>query len=465
MARSLRGELLGWLLVPLAGIVAFNAWTAHGSAVSTANLVTDRMLLASARVIAEQVKESDGSVEALIPPSAIEMFATSDRDRVIYQVIAPSGELIAGFPDVAGPPAPPSDLQPVFFSARFRIDDIRAVALAQPVVSKTAGGNAIVIVGTTLRGRDRLVTELWLNSVRDQALLVGLAALLALFGLHRGLGPLLGLRKELAERRPGSLQPVETAHLQSELRPLIGALNHAFGRIERYVALQRRFVANASHQMRTPLAVLKTQSTVGLRETELASKDETLHAIDRGLDALARLVNQLLTLARAEPGGAALRKVPVDFATVTREALEGLAPIAFEREIDLAFDLSGGAAMLQGHETLLREIVVNLVENALRYTQTGGAVSVALSQTEGQIRLVVEDTGPGIPEEERERVFERFYRLPGAGPDGTGLGLPIVREIAAAHGGSVALADRSAGPGLRAEVRLPSLPAAAPDQS
>ncbi|MGO4816497.1 sensor histidine kinase N-terminal domain-containing protein, partial [Cupriavidus sp. 2MCAB6] len=132
--------------------------------------------------------------------------------------------------------------QPVFFSARFRVDDIRAVALAQPVVSKTAGGNAIVIVGTTLRGRDRLVTDLWLNSVRDQALLVGLAALLALFGLRRGLGPLLGLRKELAERRPGSLQPVETAHLQSELRPLIGALNHAFGRIERYVALQRRFV-------------------------------------------------------------------------------------------------------------------------------------------------------------------------------------------------------------------------------
>jgi two-component system sensor histidine kinase TctE len=273
MARSLRRELLAWLLVPLAGVVGFNAWSAHSGAVETANLITDRTLLASARVIAEQVKETDGSVEALIPPSALEMFASPERDRVIYRIMAPSGELIAGFPDVAIPPHPPRDLQPVFFEARFRVEDIRVVAIAQPVVSRTAGGNALVVVGTTLHSRDQLVRELWTRSLRDQTLLVGIAALLALLGLQRGLAPLLSLSKELAQRDPRSLHRLEHTNVQSELKPLIDALNHAFERVQAYIALQRRFIANASHQLRTPLAILKTQSTVGLRETGSAAKD------------------------------------------------------------------------------------------------------------------------------------------------------------------------------------------------
>lgn len=454
MARSLRLELLGWVLLPLAGVVGFNAWTTRTNAMATADLITDRTLLAAARVIAEQVKETDGSVEALIPPSALEMFASPDRDRVIYRVMSPAGELIAGFPDVAIPPQPPRDLQPVFFADVFRTEEIRAVAIAQPVVSRTAGGNALVVIATTLRGRDRLVAGLWYASLRDQALLVGIAAILALLGLQRGLAPLLALRKELRDREPGSLQPIEPGRLQSELRPLIEALNHAFDRVHAYIALQRRFVANASHQMRTPLAVLKTQSTVGLREAGSGPKDESLRAIDRGLDAVSRLVNQLLTLARAEPGGDALRKEAVDFGALTRAALEGLSPLAFERDIDLVFDDGGAAVLMSGHATLLREMVTNLVDNALRYTPRGGSIWVALAKEDGGSRLVVEDNGPGIPNDEMEKVFERFYRLPGSPADGTGLGLPIVREIVAAHGGRITLSRRVGGTGLRVDVRL-----------
>lgn len=460
MASSLRLELLGWMLLPLAGVVGFNAWTTRTNAMATADLITDRTLLAAARVIAEQVKESDGSVEALIPPSALEMFASPDRDRVIYRVTSPAGELIAGFPDVAIPPQPPRDLQPAFFADVFRTEEIRAVAIAQPVVSKTAGGNALVVVATTLRGRDRLVAGLWYASLRDQALLVCIAAILALLGLQRGLAPLLALRKELRDREPGSLQAIEPGRLQSELRPLIEALNHAFDRVHTYIALQRRFVANASHQMRTPLAVLKTQSTFGLREAEAGPKDESLRAIDRGLDAVSRLVNQLLTLARAEPGGDALRKESVDFGALTRAALEGLSPLAFERDIDLVFDDGGAAVMVSGHATLLREMVTNLVDNALRYTPRGGMISVALAKEDSGPLLVVEDNGPGIPDDEMDKVFERFYRLPGSPADGTGLGLPIVREIVAAHGGTIVLSTRRKGTGLLVEVRLDGATAA-----
>jgi len=467
MARSLRAELLAWLLVPLATVMLVNVWTTYVRARETANLVTDRMLLASARVIAEQVKDTDGHIEALIPPSALEMFVSDERDRVVYRVDAPSGALVAGFPDVARPPEPPAGLEPLGFEARFRTEPIRAVALGQPIVSQEATGRAIVVVGVTLRGRDHLMAGLWINALRDQLLLVAAAAGLALFGLTRGLAPLLRLRADVLRRDALSLAPFPLDPVQVELRPLLQALNHALGRVENYVALQRRFIANAAHQLRTPLAVLRTQAIVGLRDANSHGKDEALGAINASVNAMAHLVNQLLTLARAEPGGDLLRKETVDMGLVTRAALERLAPIAIDHGVDLAFLTDQAPVPVHGHLTLLQELVANLVDNALAFTPWGGTITVSLRQHDGAAVLQVEDTGPGIPEAERERVFERFYRLAGAPPGGTGLGLAIVREIVAAHAGGVALASRAPAPGLLVTVRLPAPalnahPAAAP---
>ncbi|MBN9454356.1 MAG: sensor histidine kinase N-terminal domain-containing protein [Bosea sp.] len=462
MSRSLRAELLAWLLLPLAAVVAFNGWSLHRDAMRTADLITDRTLLASARVIAEQVKEADGRVEALIPPSALEMFASPERDKVIYRVLSPSGELIAGFPDVVAPPAQPRGLEPAYYEGTFRTEAMRAVALAQPVISKVDGGNALVIVATTLHGRDRLVDEIWQTSLRDQLLLVGIAALLTLFGLHRGLAPLLRLRDELRSRDPESLKALDRNRVQGELRPVIDALNHALDRVQAYIALQRRFVADASHQLRTPLAVLKTQVAMARRDDDSQTRHEALAAIDGRIDSMARLVNQLLTLARAEPGGAALRKDVLDFNEVTRTALESLAGIAFDRAIDLSFEAATAALPVRGHVTLLRELVLNLVENALRHIPQGSAVAVKLEQGEAGLLLVVEDNGPGIPEADRERVFQRFHRLAAATVEGTGLGLAIVREIVTAHDGTIALMETQPPPGLRVEVRLPAAPGEMP---
>lgn len=456
MSRSLRAELLAWLLLPLAAVVAFNGWTLRRDATRTADLITDRTLLASARVIAEQVKESDGRIESLIPPSALEMFASPDREKVIYRVLSPSGELIAGFPDVVEPPKRPQGLEPAYYEGQFRTEPVRAVALAQPVISKVEGGNALVIVATTLHGRDRLVGEIWQNSLRDQLVLVGIAALLALLGLRRGLAPLLRLRDELRNRDPESLAALDRKHVQSEIRPVIDALNHALERVRAYIVLQRRFVADASHQLRTPLAVLKTQIAMARRDDDPRLRHEALSAIEGGIDNMGRLVNQLLTLARAEPGGAALRKEPLDFGLITRDVLEGLGPIAFDREIDLSFEAPDAPLPIHGHVTLLRELVSNLVENALRHIPEGGNVAVRLAASDGGILLVVEDNGPGIQEADRNRVFERFHRLAPATVEGTGLGLAIVKEIVAAHDGSIALMGTQPPPGLRVEVRLPA---------
>lgn len=456
MSRSLRVELLAWLLLPLVAVVAFNGWSLHRDATRTADLITDRTLLASARVIAEQVKEADGRIESLIPPSALEMFASPDRDKVIYRVLSPSGELIAGFPDVVAPPAQPRGLEPAYYEGTFRTEAMRAVALAQPVISKTGGGDALVIVATTLHGRDRLVDEIWLTSLRDQLLLVGIAALLTLFGLRRGLAPLLRLRNELRSRDQESLQALDRNGVQGELRPVIDALNHALERVRTYITLQRRFVADASHQLRTPLAVLKTQIAMARRDDDPQLRQEALAAMDARVDGMSRLVNQLLTLARAEPGGAALRKETLEFGEIARSATEGLAGIAFDRAIDLSYEAAEEPLPIVGHVTLLRELVANLVENALRHGPQGGAVAVKLERAEAGILLIVEDNGPGIPEADRERVFERFHRLAPSTIEGTGLGLAIVREIIAAHDGTILLKQTQPPPGLRVEVWLPA---------
>src|SRR5260221_8354400 len=170
--RSLRRELLGWLLLPLAAVVAFNLWTTYRNATATADLLTDRTLLASARVIAERIRETDGVLEAPIPPSALEMFASGTPDRVLYRVTTPGGILIAGDPDVIAPPQTPKGLEPLYFDAVFRGQKVRAVAIAQPIIAAVNNGSALGAVGQTLQGHDRLITDLWVKALRDQVLLI-----------------------------------------------------------------------------------------------------------------------------------------------------------------------------------------------------------------------------------------------------------------------------------------------------
>lgn len=454
--RSLQRELLGWLVVPLTAVVSFNVWTTYKNAVEAADLITDRTLLASARVIAENIRENDGVLEAPIPPAALEMFASDPPDRVVYRVTTPRGLVIAGYPDVIAPPGQPVGLEPVFFQTSFREQPMRAVAIAQPIISSSNPGDAVVAVAQTLQAHDQLMTGLWLKALRDQVLLVAAAGLLGVFGLRRGLAPILKLRDDVIERDPTELKPFAVNAVQSELRPLVEALNEAFARIQRQMAAQRRFVANAAHQLRTPLALLKTQVGVGMREAGVAAKEEALTAADRSVDGMARLSNQLLSLARAEQGSSSLMKSAVDFGAVARDALEGLAQAALSRDIDLGFEAGEGEFVVWGHPTLLRELVVNLVDNALHYTPKGGSVTARIARDGDAILLQVEDTGPGIAEADREKVFERFYRGADAGGEGTGLGLAIVREIVASHDGEVGLSGRQPPPGLKAWVTLPA---------
>ena len=454
-ANSLRRQLLFWMLLPLAAVAMFNVWTSYKDALALADLTTDRALLASARVIAENMYASDGTIEANIPPSALELFVSDTRDVVTYQVRAPNGQLLAGNPDLKAPPDDLTSFVPVYFTTMHRGNPVRAVALGQPVISKDGSGMASVIVAQTESGHDALVNSLLQKTLRDQILLSAVAIILALIGLRQVLAPLGRLSRMIKTRDARNFAPIPAAAAQTELRPLVEALNAALQGIEAQVANQRRFVANAAHQIRTPLALLKTQSLVGQQTKSVREKNEALTAIGKNVDGLSRLATQLLNLARAEQGSNLLRKEKVDLNAITRSAVEAMLPISFERDIDLGFEGADAPIAFNGHASLLREAVTNLIDNALRHTPVGGLVTVRIRQVAELVVIAVEDTGPGIAEAERDQVFERFHRGSNTVGDSSGLGLAIVREIAAAHDGTIELATREPPPGLLVRLTLP----------
>jgi two-component system sensor histidine kinase TctE len=241
----------------------------------------------------------------------------------------------------------------------------------------------------------------------------------------------------------------------------VDAINLHMDRIARMVEARRRFITDAAHQLRTPLAVLNTQAEYALRQTEAADMRPAVEAFHQSLGSAIRLTNQLLSLSRAESAnGLLFAHQPVDLSPVARDLVVELLPLAARRQIDLGFE-GEGSARVEGHPLLLREMIANLVDNALRYIPEGGTVTVALGHRPasgdgaGQVSLRVTDDGPGIPEAQRGNVFLRFFRLDTRNHQGSGLGLAIVREIVLAHGGEITLGDGPGGRGLEVEIRLP----------
>ena len=459
--KSLRLQLLLWLLIPLAGAVVANTWVTYRNARDTAGIVTDRTLLASARSIAERIQVSDSAVDVSIPPAALEMFETQYHDRVYYRIteLNASAVLIAGNGDLPDPLVPVAPLMSTFYDADYRGVPLRLVAIRQPLLGGTPDESALTVVGETLAARSHMVAGLWIHSLLQQALLVLIVAVFVWFGLERGLKPLLRLRDEVLERAPDELRPFASQALQTELQPLVAALNQYIERLRSQIEAQRRFVTNAAHQLRTPLTILATQAAYAIRSRNAAEKDEALEAIHGNARDMARLANQLLTLSNVERGAQARRRDRVDLVAVARRALESQVSHALSRDMDLGFDPKAAEAHVLGEATLIQELIVNLVDNALRYTPRGGVVTVGIEADGSEWLLTVRDNGPGIPEPERARVFERFYRILGSEAEGSGLGLAIAREIVDGTGGVVELTDASESGGLLVSVRLPAAPA------
>lgn len=327
------------------------------------------------------------------------------------------------------------------------------------VFSSFADGK-VVQVGQPMRVRRELATSMALRIVLPLIAAMPFVALVVWFGISRGLSPLARLARALAERSPRSLSPLPAGGLPEEIAPLVGSLNGLLGRLERALGAQRAFIADAAHELRTPLTALSLQAQLVERATDAAGREAALRRVGAGLERTTHLVDQLLTLARAEPDDTAAQFAPVDLAALARSVVADQAPIAAAKDIDLGVDRAD-PAVVDGDAAGLRTLLANLVDNAVRYTPAGGRVDVAVVQDGVDVLLCVKDSGPGIPAGERERVFDRFYRSPTVAPElrGSGLGLAIVRRIADRHGAEIELGSGFATdgrPGLGVTLRLPA---------
>ena len=456
---SLLRQLLAWLLIPLVALLALNAFLSYRAAVAAANEAHDRLLLASVRAIADRVGIVDDRVRVDVPYVALELFESKSQERIFYRVATGAGETVTGYEDLPPPPqAPSAREEPVFYRAPSHDETVYFAALRKPLYDARAQGPVLVQVGETAEARDALSREILYDSLARQGVLIVAAALVVWIGLRRGLRPILKLRDGIARRAPTDLAPIDDHDVQSEVRPLIGALNLHTSRLDKLIASRRRFLDDASHQLRTPLAALKTQVDYGLGEA--APGKALLRDMQRTTEQTIRLVNQLLTLARADPQGVpASEMADVDLLELARSTTAELVPFARARRIDLGFEADASSATVTGNRLLLHELIVNLTDNAIRYTPAEGRITVRVGRASSAVVLEVEDDGPGIPAAERDKVFERFYRGSAAADQGSGLGLAIVQDICRAHGARIELADPPGGKGLRVIVTFDPAPA------
>lgn len=304
--------------------------------------------------------------------------------------------------------------------------------------------------------RDALARQILLGELLPQLLLIVIAGLVVWHGVSRGLAPLERLRQALAARSHLDRSPLGDGGVPVEVRPLLLSINDLLSRLDRALTLQGRFIADAAHQLKTPIAALRTQLDVALRESEPARLRESVQAALPGLERLSRLASQLLSLARNEPEAAAgARLEPLDLNAFALAVATDWVPAALGRGIDLGFEEAGAAAMVRGDASRLREMLDNLIDNAVRYSRPGGRVTVRVRPGPAPA-LEVSDDGLAIPPGERQRIFERFHRLLGTAQEGSGLGLAIAQEVATLHGARIELRDDADGVGNTFSVLFPA---------
>lgn len=454
LSLSIRRQLLAWLLIPLSALWVTFGVVAYYLSIGLTTYAYDRALAESALYVVSHLRLQGSTVRLDLPKGAEAMLRDDPKDLIYFQVLGPDGRLIAG--DAALPALDDRDMDtsPSFRYGTVAGRHVRIGTVDWPLPD-ASGRYVRVQVAETIKERQALERRILLTIAVPEVLTILLSGVVVALAVGRGLAPLKAVQKAVESRSPADLSPLQEHNAPKEVRPLVRAVNGLLNRLEQDIEAQRRFVSNAAHQLRTPLAGLKTQTQVALRQSSLEDIRRALDQTHKSAERCARLVHQLLVLARVEPGSLLQANYAiVDLGTLARNATEELVPEALARGIDLGLEGASEPALVRGDALTLHELIFNLVENAVRYTQRGGKVTVRLA-TSGGTNLFVEDNGPGIPVKERARVFERFYRVLGSGASGSGLGLAIVAEIAEAHGARVALTDGPGGCGTKAVVCFP----------
>ncbi|MEJ5990934.1 sensor histidine kinase N-terminal domain-containing protein [Ramlibacter sp. PS3R-8] len=440
----LQRKLLAWLLGPLLLLLVLDTIAAYWSSHRFVNLAYDRALHEIAREIVMHVKPGAPRPRLELSDTAANILLTDAQDRLFFRVDDADGAMLGGDAQLPPPPARTrSHGEPRFYEGALRGEPVRLVAARMPI-NETAGAPVVhVQVAETLHKRSRLAWEMMANVVLPQLLLIFMATVVVWFGVSRGLQPLQRLRRAVSDRSHLDLSPIDTHDVPGEVRPLVDEVNQLMARLGKTFDFQNRFVADAAHQLKTPVSGLKAQIELALREHDPERVRHSLAQLYISADRLSRLVRQLLSLARNEPGALdTVELQPLDLNAFALEVSMEWVPHAIKRGIDLGFEGVEQRLMIDADRDRLRELINNLIDNAIRYSESGGRVTVQAGITpDGHRKLAISDDGPSIPVEERQRIFERFHRWLGTREDGSGLGLAIVSEIATLHGARITLEE------------------------
>jgi two-component system sensor histidine kinase TctE len=446
---SLRAGLLLRLGVVLVLLLTLDAVASYFTALHFANLVYDRWLIDSTRSLAQAVRAEHGLIQFDLPRVALEIFQFDEVDKTYFKVSSETEGFIGG--DAALPDVAPKQIG----GLRLAFTNVHgnSVRLVSTLIAPGRPEDPVLVtVAETLKKRSTLTGEILIGMAAPQIALLGIALLLGRIGVNHGLKPLTDLAAQIESRGQNNLSPVPQSGLPREARVLVARINDLLERLGNAMRAQKRFVADAAHQLRTPLAAVLLHAERAERATDTSTEREALGALHRSVERAARLSAQLLALARTDPEAvSAIELKPLDLTTLTRTVGEEWVRRALERDIDFGLAVPDHPVLVKGDERLLSEVLSNLIDNALRYGNPGGHVTLMV-ETGEKIRLSVQDDGPGIPPEERTRIFERFYRLQNSNSDGCGLGLSIVAEIARLHNATVEVTSGANDRGSRFSV-------------
>lgn len=454
VAYSLRRRLLGWLLVSTAIIGCVALADTYREAVNTANIVSDRVLSGSALAIAERVVVAEnGTLEVDIPYVALEMLTSAAQDRVFYRVDGPNGQFLTGYQNLPSVSGLQGD-SPRFQDAVFRGEPIRVAALRR---FASTGINSVpftVTVAETTIARTRLARAIILRSALRLLLMILGAAAIVWVAVTLSLRPLYRLSEAIDERSPDDLHPIRQS-VPVEVENLVETVNSFMVRLQSALDALRHFTGNASHQLRTPLAIIRTQLALAARAQTLEEAKAAAKKGDASVAHAEHILAQLLRMANIDAAGSGEKQslVSVDLVWLAQSVTADFVPSAADADIDLGFE-EVDAATVQAEPLLLRELLGNLISNAIAYAGRGSEITVRVRKIDGRAGLEVEDNGIGIPQEKRAVVRQRFARGEGNVAPGAGLGLAIVEEIATLFKAELVLEDGAGGRGLKASVRF-----------
>jgi two-component system, OmpR family, sensor histidine kinase TctE len=447
---SLKSGFILRLIIPLIFFMTVEAVLSYFITLHYVDTAYDRWLLDSARSLVQEIKVKNNKVSVELPTSALEMFKWDESDKTYFKIISAEQGVIAG--DVFVPESfdPNADWsQPIFFNDSIYNESVRVVSML--IQRKDIKGKVFVHVAETLNKRRTMMRDILLADLLPQSILVLFTGLYLVTGVKRGLKPLHKLASEIAQRSPRDLSPIAETYIFPEVRTLTDTINDLLARLTTAIAAQQRFIANAAHQLRTPLAGLKLQAERALREDDLTAMRPALLQIQSSADRASHLITQLLLLAKAEPVEGMHKLQSVNLSDLAKEVCMDWISKALQRKMTVSFDSENEQVFLQGDEILLKELLANLLDNAIAYGYERGNIGVKVI-VQPHKALIVEDDGIGIAEAELDKVFERFYRPANSPGNGCGLGLAIIKEIADLHHAQINLNRLNEDGGLRVEI-------------